>query len=643
MDQSAPPQDPSQVIEARLGGVSLPLRTSGNKIVDAAGNHVKLASVNWYGAEGMDHVVIGLERQPLQNIARLIRSGGFNSVRLPWSSEMWQQNPIIGDYALVANPELRGMNARDILKRVVDALATEGLLVILDHHMNRADWCCGSNASDSAMPYGGGYTLDGWIRDWQEIVAFFKYQPAVVGADLHNEPRGMYWGGGGWGDWHQFAEQGGNAVLGVNPNLLIIVEGLDFSYDLTQFVSNPVRLNVANRLVYSSHEYPFFGTHDYSSYEAFAAVIEARWGFVTNSYPVWVSEFGRAATGEELWTSYFVRYLKEKDIGWAYWGLNGTDETAPAVGRTFGSALDYCGYALADPNWTQLCPSLMATLGTIMSPGTSVSPPQSSPTPSANAVAIIAWSGRAVDVPGWSRDNVQLTIYDDLGQANQRFNFEADGTIRTFAGKCLNVSGNSTADGTPVIQYDCVGAPNEKFWRSGNEIRGLGNLCLDAAGDGGNGTPLTMWTCNGSLHQQWKLGGSTATAPPPPPSAGSSVAIVSWSGRAIDVPAWSRDNVQLTIYDDLGQANQRFTFEADGTIRTFAGKCLNVSGNSTADGTPVIQYDCVGAPNEQFWRSGTEIRGLGSLCLDATGDGGNGTPLTMWTCNGSTHQQWQVK
>jgi endoglucanase len=46
-----------------------------------------------------------------------------------------------------------------------------------------------------------------------------------VGADLRNELRsGATWGGSDPKlDWHAAAERGGNAVLGVNPLLLIMV------------------------------------------------------------------------------------------------------------------------------------------------------------------------------------------------------------------------------------------------------------------------------------------------------------------------------------------------------------------------------------------------------------------------------------
>ena len=109
----------------------------------------------------------------------------------------------------------------------------------------------------------------------------------MIGADLHNEPHaegtnpaatGACWGCGDTArDWRLAAERAGNAILGVQPNWLIFVEGVscpsgglsnvwdnDPSNDedcgwwggnLSKAGQFPVRLNVANRLVYSPHEY----------------------------------------------------------------------------------------------------------------------------------------------------------------------------------------------------------------------------------------------------------------------------------------------------------------------------------------------------------------------------------------------------
>src|ERR1035437_3253751 len=61
-----------------------PLHTSGASIVDANGTRVRLNAFSWYGAESKDFVVAGLETADLTSIVQVIKSMGFNSVRLPW-------------------------------------------------------------------------------------------------------------------------------------------------------------------------------------------------------------------------------------------------------------------------------------------------------------------------------------------------------------------------------------------------------------------------------------------------------------------------------------------------------------------------------------------------------------------------------
>lgn len=50
------------LIAAASHGASPPFHTSGRYIVDSDGQRVKLAAVNWYGAEEKDYVVAGLDR-----------------------------------------------------------------------------------------------------------------------------------------------------------------------------------------------------------------------------------------------------------------------------------------------------------------------------------------------------------------------------------------------------------------------------------------------------------------------------------------------------------------------------------------------------------------------------------------------------
>ncbi|MFF0223260.1 glycosyl hydrolase [Streptomyces sp. NPDC004629] len=81
-----------------------------------------------------------------------------------------------------------------------------------------------------------------------------------------------------------------------------------------------------------------------------------------------------------------------------------------------------------------------------------------------------------------------------------------------------------------------------------------------------------------------------------------------------------------------------------GAITGVGGRCVDVAGGGTADGTAVQLWDCNGS-TAQEWTVGSDgtIRALGK-CLDVTGQGtANGTQLQLWECNNSGAQQWTAE
>jgi len=343
-------------VRAQQLGVEPPLHTSGHRILDAAGHDVRLTSVNWYGFDQKEYVVGGLDHAPLSTIVDEIVALGVNSVRLPWANETLERNPVVPDYAVKANPQFKGKHAMEVMDAVIDALAKAHIMVILDNHMSRADWCC-DDKDGNGLWYNAEYPESKWLTDWQTITERYKHQNWVIGADLRNELRsGAAWGGSDAKlDWHAAAERGGNAVLAVNPRLLIMVESPEYSTNFTGFDKLPVRLKVADRLVYSPHAYAP-PDHVFSSYDELKQVYDARAGFLLHAepgVPLWVGEFGTCQTldcgANSDWFKLFVRYLKENNLAWSYWPLNGTQSSG--VGRKYDTVE---GYGLLSPDYRQV-------------------------------------------------------------------------------------------------------------------------------------------------------------------------------------------------------------------------------------------------------------------------------------------------
>jgi endoglucanase len=353
------------------GPLTPPLHTSGYRILDSKNRVVRLTAVNWYGFDQKEFVPGGLDHAPLEKIVEQIHALGVNSVRLPWANETIERNPVVPDYAVKANPRFSGKHAMDVMDAVIAALARAHLMVILDNHVSRADWCC-KDDDGNGLWYNDDYPEEKWLADWRAMVVRYQNQPWVVGADLRNELRsGASWGGNeGKLDWHAAAERGGNLVLEANPKLLVMVEGPQYSTDFTAFAALPLTLKVPNRLVYSPHAYAS-AAHTFDSYAEMKQAYDERAGFLLErkpEVPLWVGEFGTCQTLEcgsnSQWFVWFVQYLREKNLSWGYWPLNGTQSSG--YSRTYDTLETY---GLLSADYQRIgAPKIVDLLRTVSSP-----------------------------------------------------------------------------------------------------------------------------------------------------------------------------------------------------------------------------------------------------------------------------------
>ena len=114
------------------------------------------------------------------------------------------------------------------------------------------------------------------------------------------------------------------------------------------------------------------------------------------------------------------------------------------------------------------------------------------------------------------------------------------------SGRCVDIAGAATADGTNVQLYDCNATAAQTWTVSGATLRALGK-CMDVAGGAtADGTRVQLWTCNGSGAQNWAT-------------------------------------------------------QADGTLRNpQSAKCLNPAGGNTAGGTQLVISPCTGAASQRW-------------------------------------------
>jgi glucosylceramidase len=121
--------------------------------------------------------------------------------------------------------------------------------------------------------------------------------------------------------------------------------------------------------------------------------------------------------------------------------------------------------------------------------------------------------------------------------------------------------------------------------------------------------------------------------------------ITGLAGKCVDVAGGgSANGTAVQLYDCNGSPAQTWTVGTDGSLRAL-GKCLDVTAASTADGAPIQLYDCNGTGAQKWTATAAkDIVNTGSgKCLDVTGNNSaNGTRLQIWTCTGGANQKWNV-
>ncbi|GAA2618659.1 ricin-type beta-trefoil lectin domain protein [Dactylosporangium fulvum] len=142
----------------------------------------------------------------------------------------------------------------------------------------------------------------------------------------------------------------------------------------------------------------------------------------------------------------------------------------------------------------------------------------------------------------------------------------------------------------------------------------------------------------------WQNNVSNPTTPPP--GGGGTGQITGLAGKCVDVAgAATANGTAVQLYTCNGSNAQQWTRAADGTIRAL-GKCLDISGPSSADGTVTHLWDChTGSSQKWTYNASTQqlVNQYANKCLDVTGNSSaDGTRLQIWSCTTGANQRWTV-
>jgi endoglucanase len=347
--------------------------TSGRQLLDAAGQPVRIAGINWFGFETSNYVPHGLWSRDYKSMINQMQSLGYNTIRLPYSDDIFKgTSPSSINYSAGMNSDLQGLDSLGVMDRIVDYAGQIGMKVILDRH--RPD-----SAGQSALWYTAAVPESTWLTNLKALAARYAGNDAMIGIDLHNEPHDpACWGcGDTTKDWRLAAQRAGNAVLAANPDLLIFVEGVQtfngvsgwWGGNLAGVGQYPVELSVAHRVVYSAHDYATsVAQQTWFSDPSFPAnmpgIWDKYWGYIfkQNIAPVWVGEFGTTlqSTTDQKWLKALADYLRPTaqygadSFSWTFWSWN------PNSGDTGGILKD---------DWTTVDTVKDAYLASIKAPG----------------------------------------------------------------------------------------------------------------------------------------------------------------------------------------------------------------------------------------------------------------------------------
>lgn len=228
------------------------LHAKGSRLYDKDGNEVWLTGANWFGFNCGENVPHYLWSADADDCLREIADRGINILRFPISTELivsWMNGTPneVGSFSCNTDPSFTinpdfcsedGKTPKDSMQ-VFDIMMKKckehGIKAFIDIHSPDAN----NSGHNYNLWYGkAGVTTDVWIDSLVWLADKYKNDDTLIGYDLKNEPHGKgpegdkaaKWDGStDENNWAYAATKCAEAILDVNPNALILVEGVEQS------------------------------------------------------------------------------------------------------------------------------------------------------------------------------------------------------------------------------------------------------------------------------------------------------------------------------------------------------------------------------------------------------------------------------
>ncbi len=363
------------------------LHAEGSRLYDSEGHEVWLTGANWFGFNCSENCAHYLWSADIDDMLESIANHGINVIRFPISTELlisWMNgtpNPVSSVsanndpyYAInvdFCNADGSIKNSMEIFDIIIQKCKEYGLKAFIDIHSPHADnsghnynlWY-GKETADGTM-----VTTDLWIESLVWLADKYKNDDTLLAYDLKNEPHGKGQEGSAaakWDDstdennWAYAATRCANAILEVNPNALILVEGVEQSMsgamagdywgmpdrrdnspyipawwggNLRGVKDNPIVPDSGtSQIVYSPHDYgpsvyaQTWFDKDFTTQTLLDDYWYDTWAYINDQdiAPLLIGEWGGHMDGgdNEKWMTLLRDYMIDNHINHTFWCLN---------------------------------------------------------------------------------------------------------------------------------------------------------------------------------------------------------------------------------------------------------------------------------------------------------------------------------
>ena len=384
------------------------LHAVGSRLYDKDGNQVWLTGANWFGMNCTENFPHGLWSADADELLSSVADHGINIIRFPISTELllsWMNGEPYKPVGLTAskdpyymfNPDFCDengdtMDSMGIFDVLMKKCKKYGIKALIDIHSpashnsghNYNLWYYEPSAADADnmaanSKTGEEITYDMWIESVTWLAEKYKNDDTIIAYDLKNEPHGKRGYNGTtcptdiakWDDsedlnnWAFAATECGNSILDVNPNALILIEGVEqypktekgYTYDtadiwqasadvspwygawwggnLRGVKDYPIDFGSKSRnsqIVYSPHDYgpsvynQTWFDKDFTTQTLLDDYWYDTWAYINDQdiAPLLIGEWGGHMDGgkNQKWMELLRDYMIDNHINHTFWCLN---------------------------------------------------------------------------------------------------------------------------------------------------------------------------------------------------------------------------------------------------------------------------------------------------------------------------------